>query len=274
MNKMPLPPPSARTPASRTAVPALAMALPLLGVAVAAGLAWLLIQFAALPAVAVAALAAAIGVGAASVPLALLVRKALAAVPAPARPAPLTDDGTIDDDSRFADRALRELARAQRHGQAAALLLVEVDRKARLPEAQMAGLVDRALRTLLRQIEPTLRGADLLARHTPTQLAVLLSPSDAPGALDVAERIRQHAEQIEITFTATGQRVRVAVSIGVALTPPGDANPADLAGLLHGAAAGVAAARLAGGNCARLAPVDAMPVPPLGQPDDRRARPQ
>jgi hypothetical protein len=46
----------------------------------------------------------------------------------------------------------------------------------------------------------TLRGADALARFGHAQLAVFLAQADPLGALDVAERIRERIEQLEIAW--------------------------------------------------------------------------
>lgn len=155
----------------------------------------------------------------------------------------------------FLELAGREWARARRYGSGAALLLVDVDRFARLTEARGGQAADAVLAELLRQTAPTLRGADLLTRFADAQMAVFLAHSDATGALDVAERIRERAEQLEVALLqeTPPKPLRLTVSVGVAQLRPAHLN---LQSLIDDAQDAVLAARQAGGNCVRAAPVD------------------
>jgi diguanylate cyclase (GGDEF)-like protein len=217
--------------------------------ALATGLGWLLG-----PAAWAAPLGAALGVVAAALPLALL--------------------GSRLPRDLFLELAGREWARSRRYGTGAALLVVEVDRFARLVESRGTAATDAVLTELLRQTGPTLRGADVLTRFAESQMAVFLAPADAMGALDVAERIRERAEQLEVPFYAQAlpQRLRLTVSVGVAHLRPAHLN---LQALVEDALDAAAAAREAGGNCVRAAPVDSpSPRRPGSWVNDQRARPQ
>ncbi len=163
----------------------------------------------------------------------------------------------------FLELACREWARARRYGSGAALLLVDIDRFARLTELRGTETSDAALAELLRQTAPTLRGADLLTRFSDAQMAVFLAQSDATGALDVAERIRERAEQLELVRPPDGlqQSLRITVSVGVAQMRPAHLN---LQSLIDDAHDAVLAARQAGGNCVRASPVDLGRLNPTG----------
>ncbi len=174
----------------------------------------------------------------------------------------------------FLDLAGREWARSRRYGTGAALLLVDVDRFARLVEARGGVATDAVLAEMLRQTSPTLRGADLLTRFSDAQMAVFLAQADATGALDVAERIRDRTEQMEVPLRheANPRRLRVTVSVGVAQLRPAHMN---LQSLIDDAQDAVLAARQAGGNCVRAAPIDPGRLRlPGGWRDDSRARPK
>ena len=155
----------------------------------------------------------------------------------------------------FLELAGREWSRARRYGNGAALLLVDVDRFARLVESRGAVATDAVLTEMLRQTAPTLRGADLLTRFSDAQMAVFLAQADVTGALDVAERIRERTEQMEVPLPheANPRRLRVTVSVGVAQLRPVHLN---LQALIDDAQDAVLAARQAGGNCVRASPVD------------------
>lgn len=174
----------------------------------------------------------------------------------------------------FLELAAREWARSRRYGTGAALLLVDVDRFARLVESRGGIATDAVLAEMLRQTAPTLRGADLLTRFSDAQMAVFLAQADATGALDVAERIRDRTEQMEVAVPqeAAPRRLRVTCSVGVAQLRPAHLN---LQALIEDAQDAVLAARQAGGNCVRAAPVDLGKLRlPGGSRDDSRARPK
>jgi diguanylate cyclase (GGDEF)-like protein len=225
-----------------------------------------------------AAVAAALGVAVAAVPLALMLsRLAPASLPAAARPlsGPPTSAGVPR--ALFMDLAQREWARARRYGNGAALLLVDVDRYARLCESRGAAVGDTVLAELLRQTAPTLRPADVLTRFGESQMAVFLTPADATGALDVAERIRERAEQFEVPLAGSSlghpQRLRFTVSVGVAHLRPAHLN---LQAVIEDAEDALAAARAAAGNCVRAAPVESGRGrgPGSWRGDERRTRPK
>jgi diguanylate cyclase (GGDEF)-like protein len=217
-----------------------------------------------------AAAAGALGVAAAALPLGWLVlRLARDAEPAAGRGSVATPVAGLPR-PLFLELAEREWARARRYGTGAALLLVDVDRYARLCDARGPGAGDAVLTELLRQTAPTLRTADVLTRFSETQMAIFLAHADATGALDVAERIRERAEQMEVPWPP--QRLRVTVSVGVAHLRPAHLN---LQALIDDAEEAVLFARAANGNCVRAAPVEnARSRSPGGWRDERRAKPR
>jgi diguanylate cyclase (GGDEF)-like protein len=165
----------------------------------------------------------------------------------------------LNNRAHFLALAEREWARARRYGGGAALLLVEVDRFQRLCEHRGSEAGDAVLRALAAQTGPTLRGADALGRFGGPHLAVWLANADALGALDVAERIRERTEILEVPWQQ--QTLRVTVSVGVAALRPAHSS---LAALIDDADAAAQAARQTGGNCVRAAPVDPTRVRKIG----------
>ncbi len=222
-----------------------------------------------------AALGAAVGVVAAGLPMGWLVwRLAHEAAPAGGRGGSGAAPAAGVSRELFFNLAEREFARARRYGTGAALLLVDVDRWARLCEARGVPAGEAVMAELLKQTAPTLRTADVLTQISGAQMAVFLAHADATGALDVAERIRERTEQMEVALDATQppQRLRVTASAGVAHLRPAHMS---LAALIDDAQDAVAAARQAGGNCVRAAPVDSIGMPGIqGSWRERRARPK
>ncbi|MFO1265806.1 MAG: GGDEF domain-containing protein [Rubrivivax sp.] len=175
--------------------------------------------------------------------------------PLPAAAARGVPQGLVLTRENFRDMVAREWSRARRYGTGAALLLVQVDRYPRLTEALGEAAGEKVLADMIAATAPTLRGADALARQAGGEFAVFLAHADATGALDVAERIRERAEQMEVT--AAGRRVRFTVSVGVAHLRPAHLH---LQALVDDVTEALAAARTVGGNCVRAAPVDVRPA--------------
>jgi diguanylate cyclase (GGDEF)-like protein len=253
---------------------AVALALALVALLLASASAWALALWLGVGAPWLSALAAGVGVVVAALPLAwLMSRLARASTPEPAR----TGSGAASAAAGisrplFMDLAAREWARARRYGSGAALLLVDVDRYARLCEIRGLAAGDVVLAELLRQTAPTLRTADVLTRFADGQMAVFLAQADATGALDVAERIRERTEQFELPQQGPGAPLKLTVSVGVAHLRPAHLN---LQALIDDAAEAVTAARHAGGNCVRAAPVEAgLGRLASGWRGERRARPK
>lgn len=166
----------------------------------------------------------------------------------------------------FFQLAEREWARARRYNTGAALLLVDVDRYPRLCETRGGEAGVAVLTDLLRNTAAHLRGADVLTQFADGQMAVFLAQADTTGALDVAERIRDRAERLDLTWAA--QPLCITVSVGVAYLRP--THPHLLA-LADDARDALAAARQAGGNCVRALPVESGRARRAGSwRDDRR----
>ena len=256
---------------SRWSLPGAAAALVALAATLAALLAWGLTAWLGVHAW-LSPLAAALAVVAASVPAAAVVYR----LSRGSASAALSGDGARTPFGAgkplFLELAGREWSRARRYGSGAALLLVDVDRFARLVEARGAVATDAVLTEMLRQTAPTLRGADLVTRYSDAQMAVFLAQADATGALDVAERIRERTEQMEVRLSheTRSRRLRVTVSVGVAQLRPAHLN---LQALIDDAQDAVLAARQAGGNCVRASPVDPRRQPTDSWRGDHRARP-
>jgi diguanylate cyclase len=264
------PPPAADAGAAELplSVPlgSLALAFAVASVGVAALLGWGLAAWLQPVSPWMVGLASAVGVLCTAFPLGVallgLARKAVAprapAAPVVSEAAPaasgvrVVPQGLVLGRDHFTDMVAREWARARRYGTGAALLLVEIDRYPRLVDALGDAAGEKVLADLIAATAPTLRGADALARYEAGQFAVFLAHADATGALDVAERIRERAEQMEVAVPP--RRVRFTVAVGVAHLRPAHLH---LQALVDDVSEALAVARAVGGNCVRAAPVDA-----------------
>jgi putative two-component system response regulator len=131
----------------------------------------------------------------------------------------------------------RELMRSERHGEALALGLIDVDLFERYNQRHNPVEADRLLKQIADIVLDQIRQVDLAARYSGDVIAVALSKCDKESALIPMERIRQHIEEL------TGGDP--TVSIGLASCPE-DANSTE--GLLTKAQEALLQAKIRGRN--------------------------
>ncbi len=146
--------------------------------------------------------------------------------------------------------AEREWARCRRYEADGAVLLVDADHFRRINDHHGHAAGDALLRDIVRVTGGLLRQADVLARSDGEALIVLLPQTDPLGALDVAERIREHVASLRLDWQGTS--VFTTVSIGVASM---GASHTSLDALMADVEGALAAAKAAGRNCVRAAPI-------------------
>lgn len=190
-------------------------------------------------------------------------------VPLPAGDATLRDPQTgMFHRPAFLALAERDWLRAGRYGGDVALLIVEIDRLRQMTEQSGPRVADALLGGLGRQVFASLRAADLLSRFDDAQLAVFLPQADPTGALDVADRIRELVEGLQLP--GLPDSARFTASVGVAVLRP---LHQPLSSLVGHAQQALAAARQAGGNCVRSASTDLAWLPMPTPAADNPARP-
>ena len=156
----------------------------------------------------------------------------------------------------FVAAADREWSRIRRHGEDAALLMIDIDQFKGINERFGQACGDALLVETTRQVSATLRQYDLLARFSGGVLVVYLPHTDPIGALDVAERIRERVAQIRLAWNNSS--VRATVSVGVAGI---GAAHQSLDEVIADTGNALRDAKAAGRNCVRAAP-----IPPRRQP--------
>ena len=144
----------------------------------------------------------------------------------------------------------REWSRIRRHGEDAALLMIDVDHFKRLNDEHGMPAGDALLVEITRLASSTLRPYDLLARFGGGVLVVYLPHTDPLGALDVAERIRERVFAMRLPWQ--GQPLRATISVGVAGI---GSSHGGLDAVIADAGAALREAKGAGRNCVRSAPI-------------------
>lgn len=107
----------------------------------------------------------------------------------------------------------QQLQRWIRHGESAALLMVDIDHFKRINDRYGHATGDTAIRALSDRLRACLRGIDSASRWGGEEFLLLLPRQDAQGALALAERLREQ-------LRGSGLQPAFTVSIGVSLPRP------------------------------------------------------
>jgi diguanylate cyclase (GGDEF)-like protein len=141
------------------------------------------------------------------------------------------------------DRVLRqEWERARRYHNQLSLLIIDIDHFKQVNDERGHAAGDLALQQVARIIRVArIRGSDAAFRVGGEEFGILLPETDKPGAMALAERVRQATESMRFFSDGSG----VTISIGVATFPADGERIEDL----HEAAdAALYAAKRAGRN--------------------------
>jgi len=133
---------------------------------------------------------------------------------------PLTD---LANRRHFLAQVDLELELLQRYAKPAALLMIDLDHFKQVNDAYGHAAGDAVLRHFAAIARRILRKVDLLGRLGGEEFAALLPGTDAEGAQQLAERLRQTVADSQV-HTVSGGAIQVTISIGVTLFALTDAN--------------------------------------------------
>ena len=119
-----------------------------------------------------------------------------------------------------ADRLTIEMDRARRYAADLAILMIDIDYFKRVNDScgHIAG--DEVLRDIAARIQSAVRTVDIVARYGGEEFVVILPETSSLGATTFAERLRVGIAAHE--FVASGERIRLTVSIGISTFPQSD----------------------------------------------------
>jgi len=125
---------------------------------------------------------------------------------------PLTGVGNR---AAFDARLALEFERSARAGQAFSLLMIDVDKFKNLNDTYGHVAGDRVLQNLAKILEAEVRRVDYVARFGGEEFAVILPGLSAPGASQIAERLRVAVQGMEVRWE--GRNLKATISVGVAV---------------------------------------------------------
>ena len=123
-----------------------------------------------------------------------------------------------------------EIAKAGRYKYPASVLMVDIDHFKAINDAWGHPTGDRAIQSLAKAMIANVRHTDLVGRLGGEEFAVVLTGTDAEGALVLANKLREFTECSVTVKSDSGSPVGFTVSIGVASLEDGAASFDDLLG--------------------------------------------
>ncbi len=151
---------------------------------------------------------------------------------------------------RFTELLPEELAKAERSGRPAAVVMADMDLLRNINNSHGHLIGDRALQAAAQAIKDCLRPGDIAGRLGGEEFALLLPATGPDEAFALAERIREEMQGVAIPLPDEEEPLRVTMSLGVATFPEPCPEPRKL---LHHADMAVYRSKLAGRNCTSAA---------------------
>jgi diguanylate cyclase (GGDEF)-like protein len=126
----------------------------------------------------------------------------------------------------FQARLEEHLLAAARYGKRLSLILCDIDHFKSVNDTYGHPAGDVVLKGVARALQREARATDLVARYGGEEFAIVMPETDAPGALVIAERIREKVRAL--AFQTELGRLQVTLSLGVATCPDDGAKKARL----------------------------------------------
>lgn len=117
----------------------------------------------------------------------------------------------------FQDYLTREIKRVGRTQQPLTLILLDIDDFKLLNDTYGHAAGDEVLSSLASIMNDSAREADLIARYGGEEFVVLMSNTDLPGAVHLAEKIRMAVETTRLIIGDSMKPIEITISLGVAL---------------------------------------------------------
>ena len=159
---------------------------------------------------------------------------------------PLT---AVANHEQFLEFLEREWRRSRRDGMPLTLIFIDIDhfRAYNREFGRQAG--DAVLKQVSRALEVVVgRPGDLVARYHRDEFALVLASTDAPGAFNISEQVRQCIEQLQIPAAQDAPAPVVTASVATATAVPQRQSAWEELDLIKAARHALREARASGGN--------------------------
>ena len=113
----------------------------------------------------------------------------------------------------YMDLMTREQRRADRYGTVYSVLMIDIDLFKRVNDTYGHQVGDQAIQAMAATCKQLMRPTDIVARYGGEEFIITLTHTEGPGAVKVAERLRQAVS--EITLATDHGTLSFTISIGV-----------------------------------------------------------
>jgi two-component system cell cycle response regulator len=137
------------------------------------------------------------------------------------------------------------VSRAAKGGEPVAALMVDIDHFKRINDSYGHDVGDEVLQDFALRLATNVRAIDLACRYGGEEFVVIMPETSMEAAEMVAERLRNHVAGSPFRVAKGQELLSVTISVGVAVTLPGEDSPD---ALLKRADAAVYEAKAAGRN--------------------------
>lgn len=128
----------------------------------------------------------------------------------------------VNNRSSFDCALKREMSLSERNKQSFSLLVIDIDHFKKVNDTFGHSAGDEVLKKIAETIQQCIRNTDLLFRYGGEEFVAILNNSDCITALEVAERILESVNDLNVDYM--GQSLSVSVSIGLACLKQGDTS--------------------------------------------------
>lgn len=128
----------------------------------------------------------------------------------------------------FQEALSKEIHRHSRTGHEFALAMLDIDNFKWVNDTFGHPVGDEILKGLVEELQINARDSDILSRYGGEEFAIIFPDTPSVSARDAANRLRDVIERREFAVAAIDRRLRVTVSIGVAVYPRDGVTNADL----------------------------------------------
>ena len=128
----------------------------------------------------------------------------------------------------FMEQMSREISRAERCRSELSVVLLDLDHFKSINDTRGHGAGDAVLAAVGRALGAGARPYDVVSRWGGEEFVIGLPSTDREGALAFAERLRTTIESLDIRDPATGRKIAVTASLGIAERPDGEALEATI----------------------------------------------
>lgn len=130
-----------------------------------------------------------------------------------------TDELTQLPNRRDMNRTIEnEIGRSSRTNRAFSFIFFDIDHFKNINDTYGHAAGDRILKAVANTVRALLRKYDVLARYGGEEFLTLLPETDLNGAASVAERFREHVEEMTIKYSS--YEIKVTITLGVAQFDP------------------------------------------------------